>query len=232
LKSGQAEQPNLKKCDTIVPVEEGVTGMSEDNGKLVWNTEKRKISDLIPHATNPRYMTERQIEDLKNSLEKFNLAEIPAINQDNTILAGHQRIKVMALIGRGEEEVEVRVPNRLLTAEEAKEYLIRSNRNTGEWDWDVLAANFTPMDLTTWGFEKWEIPEMKTPELTAPTGVIFGDGTERTFSPDNINELEAQKPFTAICPQCGHEFPVKRSKDMDLGRREYFTRPQTDADPA
>jgi len=31
------------------------------------------------------------------------------------------------------------VPSRPLTEEEAREYLLRSNKNTGEWDLDLLA---------------------------------------------------------------------------------------------
>ena len=34
------------------------------------------------------------------------------------------------------------MPSRKLTTEEAKEYLIRSNRNNGSWDYDLL-KNFS-----------------------------------------------------------------------------------------
>lgn len=124
---------------------------------LVWHTEKRKIRDLVPHAQNPRQMTERQAEDLKKSLQKFDLVEIPAINLDNVILAGHQRLKIMALLGRGSEEVDVRVPSRQLTPEEAKEYVVRSNLNTGSFDFEMLASNFNFDELVDWGFDKNEL---------------------------------------------------------------------------
>lgn len=106
---------------------------------MKWHTEKRKINELIPHQNNPRTMSDRQVQDLTESLKRFDLVEIPAINTDNMILAGHQRLKIMALLGRGTEEIDVRVPDRLLTQEEAQEYLLRSNKNTGDWDWDMLA---------------------------------------------------------------------------------------------
>ena len=121
-----------------------------------WHTEQRKISDLVPHPENPRQMTEKQVKDLTASLKKFNLAEIPAINTDNTILAGHQRLIIMSQLGRGEEEIDVRIPSRLLSDKEAKEYLIRSNKNTGEWDMDKLANNFDVGELKEWGFEDFE----------------------------------------------------------------------------
>ena len=52
-------------------------------------------------------------------------------------------------------EVEVIVPNRLLSEEEFKEYNIRSNANTGEWDTDVLLNNFEILDLKEWGFNEF-----------------------------------------------------------------------------
>lgn len=124
---------------------------------LNWKTEKRKISELIPTEYNPRQLTEKQVKDLKASIEKFNLVEIPVMNLDNTILAGHQRLKILSLLGRGAEEIDVRVPDRQLTKQEADEYLIRSNKNTGGWDWDLLANGFDAEDLVDWGFEKDEL---------------------------------------------------------------------------
>ena len=109
--------------------------------KLNWHTEKRKVNKLVPFEGNPRIMNDKQLEDLKKSVSKFDLVEIPAIDTDNRIIAGHQRLKIMQLLGRGEEEIDVRVPNRKLTEAEFKEYNLRSNKNTGEWNFDEL-ANF------------------------------------------------------------------------------------------
>ncbi|HQU08172.1 MAG: hypothetical protein B7W98_00255 [Parcubacteria group bacterium 20-58-5] len=115
------------------------------NAPLTWRTEKRKISQLIGHPKNPRKMDEAQMRNLQESISRFNLVEIPAIDTDNTILAGHQRLKAMQLVGRGEEEIDVRVPNRALTTKEREEYLLRSNQNTGSWDDELLKA--MDMDL-------------------------------------------------------------------------------------
>lgn len=109
--------------------------------KLKWHNETRKIDELLPFESNPRQLTDEQAEDLKKSLAKFDLVEIPAIDTDNKIIAGHQRIKVLQLIGRGKEEIDVRVPNRKLSAKEFKEYNIRSNKNTGQWDFDIISSN-------------------------------------------------------------------------------------------
>ena len=94
--------------------------MKTNNTPLTWITISKKVNDLIPQDINPRKISDKQMNDLKNSLQKFNLAEIPAIDLNGKILAGHQRIQALKLLNRGEEVIDVRVPNRLLTEEESK----------------------------------------------------------------------------------------------------------------
>jgi len=143
--------------------------------KLTWKTERRKVADLVPYKHNPRKITPEQAKQLTASLEKFNLAEIPAINTDNTIIAGHQRLAILKAAGRGKELVDVRVPNRKLTEAELKEYNLRSNKNTGEWDFDILTANFPEDMLKDVGFDMSDInaPEPTLPELKSIFEVII-----------------------------------------------------------
>ena len=119
---------------------------------MKWKTEKRKISDLKECEYNPRQLTKKQYKDLKKSLDKFGLCEIPVINTDNTIIAGHQRIKILKEKSP-DAEIEVRVPSKKLNKEQFDEYLIRSNKNTGEWDFDTLANSFEMDALYEFGFE-------------------------------------------------------------------------------
>ena len=134
---------------------------------MKWHTEKRRVKDLREHELNPRKLSKKQKKDLQTSLERFSLAEIPAINTDNTIIAGHQRISLLKE-KNPETEIEVRVPERQLTAEEVKEYMIRSNKNTGEFDYQMLEAYFGGDELIDYGFEKSELPflEDNPPEVT------------------------------------------------------------------
>lgn len=108
--------------------------------KLEWRTEKRLVKDLLPYEKNPRTISDEQIEDLKKSLKKFNLVEIPAIDKDGKIIAGHQRIKVLQLLGRENEEIDVRVPNRKLSEKEYEQYLLTSNAVGGDWDFEKLKS--------------------------------------------------------------------------------------------
>jgi len=71
-------------------------------------TEERKVDVLLPHKKTPRKISKEQAGRLKQSLETYGLVEIPAVDLDGTILAGHQRIKVLQLLGRGNEQIDVR----------------------------------------------------------------------------------------------------------------------------
>jgi DNA modification methylase len=152
--------------------------------QIKWTTVQKTSNQLTPHKENPRKISKEQLEALKKSLEKFGLAEIPAINLNETILAGHQRIKVLQLLGRGEELIDVRIPNRQLTEQEAKEYLVGSNALGGDWDLDLLTSFDTEL-LLDCGFEDIELTK------------IFNE--EKKVEEDNINiEKELQKITTPV----------------------------------
>ena len=71
--------------------------------ELVWHTETRRIKDLKDHEKNPRKITKDQMEKLKQSLKSFNYVETIVVNLDNTILAGHMRVKAMKALGLGKK---------------------------------------------------------------------------------------------------------------------------------
>ena len=113
---------------------------------LIWSTVKRRVNDLLPQEINPRKITEEKRSVLIASLEKFNLAEIPVINLDNSIITGHQRLNALQILERGEEEIDVRLPNRMLTKAETKEYMIIGNSHAGDWDWELLDLHYAEID--------------------------------------------------------------------------------------
>lgn len=142
--------------------------------KLSWKTIQKTVNDLVPQEINPRLITDKQMSDLTRSLKKYNLVEIPAIDTNGTILAGHQRIKALKLLGRGEELIDVRVPNRKLTEKESKEYLIASNKLGGDWDFELLKSfDFEALEFA--GFDAIEIGTL----LDADKGVDDDDFDEK-----------------------------------------------------
>jgi len=65
---------------------------------------------------------------------------IPVVDLDGRIVSGHQRVNILKLLGRGNETIDIRVPNRKLSEAEYREANLRENKNLGEWDEDLLAA--------------------------------------------------------------------------------------------
>lgn len=185
--------------------------------ELIWHTETRKIKDLKEHGKNPRKITKDQMEKLKQSLKSFNYVETIVINLDNTILAGHMRIRALKALGRIKEEIEVRVPNRQLTSKEAEEYLIRSNKNSGEWDWERLANEWEIPDLFNWGFTEDEL-QIKDPEKLEATD----DGYEEEIpeepktKPGDIYDLGRHRLICGSATVYGDIEKVLDSDQIDL----------------
>jgi DNA modification methylase len=68
-------------------------------------------------------------------------------------------MKALKILGRGNDLIDVRVPNRKLTKKEAEEYLIASNKISGDWDFDLL-KEFDLGTLEFAGFEPVELSEI------------------------------------------------------------------------
>ncbi len=179
--------------------------------QLQWKTENRKVDTLLPHKKSPRKISKEQMEILKRSLEAFNLVEIPAVDLDGTILAGHQRVKVLQALGRGGETIDVRVPNRKLTVEEAEGYLIGSNAIHADWDLDLL-KDFDVSLLVDLGFDQKVLDDIwnkkfakdtfdveeelkKIKEPTTKPGDIILLGSNKLICGDSTRPETLQKLF-------------------------------------
>ena len=111
--------------------------------------ESIKINKLKPATYNPRQISTKQYNDLKKSLSKFSLVEPIVVNKDMTIIGGHQRYKICKELKHTEIDCVVLD----LSKEEERELNIRLNKNTGDFDMDILANEFDIDELTDWGFK-------------------------------------------------------------------------------
>lgn len=141
-----------------------MTNSKKTKTQLEWRTEKCRVNDLLPYDKNPRVINDSQMEALKRSLKKFSLAEIPAINTDRKIIAGHQRVRALQLLGRGEEIIDIRIPNRPLTKQEFDQYLLTSNAVHGDWNYELL-QNFDTELLLDIGFSDSELSNIWDSQL-------------------------------------------------------------------
>ena len=110
------------------------------------------INKLKPATYNPRQITKKQYNDLKDSLDKFSLVEPIVVNKDMTIIGGHQRLKICKELKHTEIDCVVLDLNK----EQERELNIRLNKSGGEWDMDILANEFDIEELKEWGFKDLE----------------------------------------------------------------------------
>lgn len=127
---------------------------------LSWHMETRKIRELVPTDKNPRKLTAQGREQLEKKIRELGLFEVPTIDADGKLLNFNQRFKILMALGRGEEMIDVRVPNRKLTDAEVKQIVITSNVHDGEWDKIVLEEHYADIDLSALGLEiKIDLPK-------------------------------------------------------------------------
>lgn len=115
------------------------------------------INELIPADYNPRKHDDAATEQLKQSILRFGLVD-PVISNSsperkNIIIGGHFRWEVAKELGyETVPVVYVDIPD----LEKEKELNLRLNKNTGEFDWDLL-AKFDESFLSDVGFSTEEL---------------------------------------------------------------------------
>nr|DAX61012.1 MAG TPA: adenine specific DNA methyltransferase [Caudoviricetes sp.] len=127
-------------------------------------TEKRKLNELVAADYNPRKALtpeDREYQKIKRSIEEFGYVDPIIINEDGTIIGGHQRCTVLKDLGY--EEVDVVVVS--LDKQREKALNIALNKITGEWDElklkDLLLdLDLGDYDITLTGFEQEDLVEL------------------------------------------------------------------------
>lgn len=127
--------------------------------------EKIVVEQLIPADYNPRkdlQPGDSEYEKIKRSLEEFGYVD-PVIWNKTTgrVVGGHQRLKVLASMGRTEVECVVVE----LNEEKEKALNVALNKISGDWDKEKLAVLMTDLDaadfdISLTGFDATEIDDL------------------------------------------------------------------------
>lgn len=153
-----------------------------------WILKEVPLKLLKDHPKNPRQIGKDQFERLGALIDKFGLIDKPILNEDMTIIGGHQRIKYLKKLKK--KTVECWVADRLLEEKEVEELMIGVNKIHGQFDFDILANQFDPIDLLNWGFSEKE---------------LLDTCQEAEEILDKIDKEEKAKNLRC-CPSCGCEF--------------------------
>lgn len=148
-----------------------------------------KISELNPAEYNPRKWSEDAIEQLTESIKSFGLVDPilvnSAENRKNIVIGGHFRLKIAKDLGIKEVPVVyLDIPD----IERERELNIRLNKNTGDWDYEML-ANFDASLLSDIGFSSEELDTVFDIDLDEPENFDI----QKELAKLNIDSIEAQK---------------------------------------
>ena len=127
--------------------------------------EEVRIDEISNHPTNPKIHPDTQIKLLQKSIKRFGWTNPVILSADNTILAGHARVK--AAIAAGNDTVPcIRTK---LTGKEADAYLLADNRlsDIAPYDRDILAELLSdlPDDLAELtGFDSVQVEALLSGE--------------------------------------------------------------------
>lgn len=117
------------------------------------NIETRRLADLRAADYNPRrklQQGEPEYEKIARSIEEFGYCDPIIINQNGTIIGGHQRTQV--LLDMGAETADVVVLD--LDEDKEKALNIALNKITGEWDAVKLTELIAELDLDGYDLTK------------------------------------------------------------------------------
>lgn len=121
---------------------------------------ERAICELKKAEYNPRKLSAEQRTALCESLGEFGFTVPVVVNmgegREGVIVGGHQRVDCWGDLGHS----TVPVVEVQLSLEKERELNIRLNKNTGEWDFDLLEEFFSADELEDWGFGEEELGDI------------------------------------------------------------------------
>ena len=164
------------------------------------------INQLIFAEYNPRQLTQKQYQSLKDSIQRFGLVDPILVNKNKDrkgiIIGGHQRVTIARDLGiKLIPCVELD-----LTLEKEKELNVRLNQNTGEWDFDVLADLFDIDELNEWGFTD---EDLKLLDMGYGEDFVLPDGDKEPFKQITFTLSNEQAEIV--------ENAIKLAKQKDFG---------------
>ncbi len=147
-----------------------------------------EASALKKAEYNPRTHNEKSAAELKASIKQYGLVDPILVNgapsRRNVIIGGHFRLEMAKELGI--ERVPVVYLN-IPDLEREKELCIRLNKNTGEWDLELL-AEFDETFLADIGFDTTELDKIFDVEDTPETFDL-----KHELEKLNIKKIEIQK---------------------------------------
>jgi len=115
-----------------------------------------KISELVKNPANPRIIKDEKFARLKKSIQEFpQMMELRpiVIDESGMVLGGNMRLEALKSLGKKSIPDHWIKRASELSEEQKKEFIIKDNSSFGEYDWDLLANEWSEFPLTEWGVD-------------------------------------------------------------------------------
>ena len=125
--------------------------------------KNRKLTELTPYAHNPR-RNDAAVDAVANSIREFGFLVPVVVDKNNTIVAGHTRLKAAQSLGLATVPT---VDAGNLTAKQIKAFRLADNKTAelAEWDFDKLKIELESLsgfDMSMFGFDDAMFAEEET----------------------------------------------------------------------
>jgi len=210
-----------------------------------WQVTKVKINDLKDYDKNARKISKDALEKLATHIKQDGYHQRIICNTDFTIIGGHQRKKALIMAGFDKEDfIECLIPDKELSIDEIDRLNIRDNISFGEYDFDLLKANFTLPSLKEYGLDsdliralqkdedknllEQEDAEVEALSLepNAKLGDIYVLGNHRLMCGDSTNPqhveklMDGAKPILMVTdPPYGVNYEPEWREEVSKGAR-------------
>ena len=164
-----------------------------------------KITNLKANPKNPRTIKDDKFKKLVKSLQEFPemMEKRPMVcvtDVDGKLfpLGGNMRLKALQELKYKEIPDEWVMLADEWTEEKRQEFVIKDNVGFGEWDWEVLNADWDLEQLDDWGLKVFDVE-------------LF-DGNIDDFFEENDKQAREKE---LLCPHCGKNVYESEEKEEE-----------------
>lgn len=175
--------------------------------------EKVKISEVKTNPNNPRHIPDKNFKKLVESIKGFpEMLEIRPIvvNKDMVVLGGNMRLKACKEAGLKEVFI-IKADN--ITAEQQREFIIKDNVGFGEWDWEMINADWDTDELNDWGLA---VPVFLEEEGAEDDGYDMDDNIGVDVVPGDLIEIGQHRLMVASSTEVDNWEKVMNGQLGDL----------------
>lgn len=155
-----------------------------------------------PYERNAKIHTDKQVQNIVNSIERFGWQQDAVLTADNVLVIGHGRRLAALKIGCEMPYHRIDKKADALTDADIRELRIADNQTNAETGMDFSALEAEIEDLSFDGFN-------------------FGFGFDSSedldidgLFTDSVPKEHEEKTHKVICPHCGEEFMVTGSFEV------------------